>query len=68
MPTKGYGPSPKAVAAMRTISTAPYPDDDAGARREVAEVHNTGPGMHPIANGTTAIGIIARLMLRRTER
>ena len=63
-----YGPSPKAVAAIRAVLDGShfYPDDGAGAlRRKLAQVHNTDPECILIANGTTALlGVIARTMLR----
>ena len=63
-----YGPSPKAVAAMRAVLEGShlYPDDDATAlRRKLAQVHNTNPENVLIANGTTALlGVIARTLLR----
>jgi histidinol-phosphate aminotransferase len=63
-----YGPSPKAVAAMRAVLNGShfYPDNDATAlRRKLAQVHNTEPERILIANGTTALlGVIARTLLR----
>jgi histidinol-phosphate aminotransferase len=63
-----YGPSPKALAAMRAVleSSHLYPDDHATElRRKLAEVHAIGPGSIFIANGTTALlGVIARTLLR----
>jgi len=63
-----YGPSPKAVAAVRAVLEGShfYPDDDATAlRRKLAQVHSTDPERIVIANGTTALlGVIARTLLR----
>jgi histidinol-phosphate aminotransferase len=63
-----YGPSPKALIAMRAVLDGShfYPDDDATAlRRGLAELHGTRPDRILIANGTTALlGVIARTLLR----
>ncbi len=63
-----YGPSPKAVAAMRAVLEGShlYPDNDATAlRRKLAQVHPTDPERIVIAHGTTALlGVIARTLLR----
>lgn len=63
-----YGPSPKAVAAVRAVldSSHVYPDDHAiDLRRRLAEMHATDLGHILIANGTTALlGVIARTLLR----
>jgi histidinol-phosphate aminotransferase len=63
-----YGPSPKAVAAMRAAleSSHFYPDDDASALRErLAQQHAMKPEQILVANGLTALlGVIARTCLR----
>jgi histidinol-phosphate aminotransferase len=63
-----YGPSPKAVAAMRAAleSSHFYPDDDASALRErLAQQHAIKPEQILVANGLTALlGVIARTCLR----
>jgi histidinol-phosphate aminotransferase len=63
-----YGPSPAAVAAMRTAleSSHLYPDDRASAlRQKLAEHHRVNPDQILVANGTTALlGVIARTLLR----
>jgi histidinol-phosphate aminotransferase len=63
-----YGPSPKAVAAMREAmeSSHWYPDNGATALREtLAERYTVNPEQTLIANGTTALlGVIARTLLR----
>ena len=62
-----YGPSPKAVAAMREAleSSHLYPDDGAAELREkLAERNGVNPEQILIANGTTALlGVIARTLL-----
>jgi histidinol-phosphate aminotransferase len=64
-----YGPSLKAVAAMREAleSSHLYPDDGAAALREkLAERNGANPEQILIANGTTALlGVIARTLLRQ---
>ncbi len=63
-----YGPSPKAVAAMRAVLEGShfYSDDDAiTLRKKLAQVHHVDPEQILIANGTTALlGVIARTLLR----
>jgi histidinol-phosphate aminotransferase len=63
-----YGPSPKAVAAMRAAleSSHFYPDDDAsGLRERLAQRHAIKPEQILVANGLTALlGVIARTCLR----
>ena len=62
-----YGPSPKAVAAMRAAleSSHLYPDDGAAVLRErLAQQHAIKPEQILIANGLTALlGVIARTCL-----
>lgn len=63
-----YGPSPKAVAAMRAAleSSHFYPDDGASALRErLAQHHAIKSEQILVANGLTAfLGVIARTCLR----
>lgn len=63
-----YGPSPKAMAAMRAAleSSHFYPDDDASALRErLAQQHAIKSEQILVANGLTAfLGVIARTCLR----
>ena len=63
-----YGPSPKAVAAMRAAmeSSHLYPDDSASALRDrLAQLHAIQPEQILVANGLTALlGVIARTCLR----
>ena len=63
-----YGPSPKAVAAMRAAmeSSHLYPDDRASALRDrLAQLHAIQPEQILVANGLTALlGVIARTCLR----
>ena len=63
-----YGPSPKALAAMRATleSSHCYPDDDASALRErLAQQHAVQPEQILVSNGLTALlGVIARTCLR----
>ncbi len=63
-----YGPSPKAVAAVREALAIGhvYPDDASRALREkLAGKHGVRPEQVLIANGTTALlGVIARTLLR----
>lgn len=62
-----YGPSPKALAAMRAAleSSHLYPDDGAAVLRErLAQQHAIKPEQILIANGLTALlGVIARTCL-----
>jgi histidinol-phosphate aminotransferase len=62
-----YGPSPKALAAMRSALDGShiYPDDRAmDLRRKLAQIHGTDPDCIQIANGTTALlGLMARTLL-----
>lgn len=63
-----YGPSPKAVAAMRAVLVGShlYPDDGVAAlRRKLADRHSVPPEHFLITNGTTSLlGVIARTLLR----
>lgn len=63
-----YGPSPRAVAAMRAALEGShlYPDDGAVAlRRKLAEVHGLRAEHFLISNGTTALlASMARALLR----
>jgi len=63
-----YGPSPKAVAAMRAVLEGChlYPDDvGATLRRKLADVHGAPAAHFLVANGTTALlGAMARTLLR----
>jgi histidinol-phosphate aminotransferase len=63
-----YGPSPKAVEAMRAAlnSSHLYPDDSCAAlRAKLAERHGIQAKQILIANGLTALlGVIARTLLR----
>ena len=63
-----YGPSPKAVAAMRDtlVNAHLYPDDGAVAlRQKLAQRHSLNPDQILVSNGTTALlGLIARTVLR----
>lgn len=63
-----YGPSPKALAAMREALERGhlYPDDGSAAlRQKLAERHGVRPDQVLISNGTTALlGVIARTLLR----
>lgn len=62
-----YGPSPKAVAAMRTAleNSNWYPDDLSSAlRQKLAGRHGVQPEQILVANGTTSLlGVIARTLL-----
>ena len=62
-----YGPSPKAVAAMRSAleNSHLYPDNDSSALRlKLAVKHGVAPEQVLISNGTTALlGVIARTLL-----
>ena len=63
-----YGPSPKALAAMRSALEHShfYPDNDAiDLRRKLAQLHGISADQVLISNGTTALlGVIARTLLR----
>jgi histidinol-phosphate aminotransferase len=63
-----YGPSPKAVAAMRSAvqSSHLYPDNDSlELRQKLAQAHGVSPEQVLVSNGTTALlGVIARTLLR----
>jgi len=62
-----YGPSPKAVAAMRAALEHSnwYPDDlSAELRRKLGAMHGVAANQILIANGTTSLlGVIARTLL-----
>lgn len=62
-----FGPSPKAVEAMRAVLTESnfYPDNDAGElRQKLAEYHDVEPDqIVPTAGSTALLGIIARTLL-----
>jgi histidinol-phosphate aminotransferase len=62
-----YGPSPKAVAALRSSleDSHWYPDDlSAALRQKLAALHDVGPEQILVANGTTSfLGVIARTLL-----
>jgi histidinol-phosphate aminotransferase len=62
-----FGPSPKAVEAMRAAlsETNFYPDNDVSElRRKLAEHHNVTPEqIVPAAGSTALLGIIARTLL-----
>jgi histidinol-phosphate aminotransferase len=63
-----YGPSPKAVTAMRAAleNSHLYPDNDSLAlRQKLAQHHSVSPEQILLANGTTALlGVIARTLLQ----
>jgi len=63
-----YGPSPKALAAMRSAldDCHLYPDNDAPAlRHKLAQKHGLSPEQIVVGNGTTALlGVIARTLLQ----
>ncbi|HMK22787.1 MAG TPA: histidinol-phosphate transaminase [Terriglobales bacterium] len=63
-----YGPSPKALAAMREAIERGhlYPDDNAEILRDkLAERYQVRPEQVLVSNGTTALlGVIARTLLR----
>src|SRR5215468_109821 len=63
-----YGPSPKALAAMRQAleDCHLYPDNDSPALRErLAQKHGVAPDQIVVGNGTTALlGVIARTLLQ----
>src|SRR5262245_12504272 len=62
-----YGPSPKALAAMREALDAChlYPDNDSPTlRQKLAHKHGLSPEQIVVGNGTTALlGVIARTLL-----
>jgi histidinol-phosphate aminotransferase len=62
-----YGPSPKALAAMRAAleNTHLYPDNDSPIlRQKLAQKHGIPPEQIVVGNGTTALlGVIARTLL-----
>jgi histidinol-phosphate aminotransferase len=62
-----YGPSPKALAAMRAAleNSNLYPDNDSPTLREkLAQKHCVPPEQIVVGNGTTALlGVIARTLL-----
>jgi histidinol-phosphate aminotransferase len=62
-----YGPSPKAVAALRDAleNSHWYPDDlSAVLRQRLAALHDVGAEQILVANGTTSLlGVIARTLL-----
>jgi len=62
-----YGPSPKAVAALRDSleNSHWYPDDlSAALRQKLAVLHDVRPQQILVANGTTSLlGVIARTLL-----
>jgi len=64
-----YGPSPKAVDAMRAAlgNSNLYPDNDSRTLREkLAKKHGVSPEQIVVCNGTTALlGVIARTLLQR---
>jgi histidinol-phosphate aminotransferase len=63
-----YGPSPKAVAAMRAAleNSHLYPDNDSLAlRQKLAQHHSVSLEQILVGNGTTALlGVIARTLLQ----
>ena len=63
-----YGPSPKAMAAMRSAleNTHLYPDNDSPTlRQKLAEKHGIALEQIVVGNGTTALlGVIARTLLQ----
>jgi histidinol-phosphate aminotransferase len=63
-----YGPSPKALAAMRAAldTSHRYPDNDSpNLRQKLAEKHGVSPEQIVVGNGTTALlGVIARTLLQ----
>jgi histidinol-phosphate aminotransferase len=63
-----YGPSPKAVAAMRdaVLNSHLYPDDDAlQLRLKLAEIHSVGPVQVIVSAGLTSLlTVIARILLQ----
>lgn len=62
-----FGPSPKALAAMRRVlgETHLYPDNDVSELRDkLAEFHEIGPeNIVPAAGSTGLLGVIARTLL-----
>jgi histidinol-phosphate aminotransferase len=63
-----YGPTPKAIAAMRAAldTSHLYPDNDSPTlRQKLAQKHGVAPGQILVGNGTTALlGVIARTLLQ----
>jgi histidinol-phosphate aminotransferase len=63
-----YGPSPKALAAMRAAleNSHLYPDNDSPTlRQKLAQKHGIEPEQIVVGNGTTALlGVIARTLLQ----
>jgi histidinol-phosphate aminotransferase len=63
-----YGPSPKALAAMRSAldDSHLYPDNDSPAlRHKLAQKHALSPEQIVVGNGTTALlGVISRTLLQ----
>jgi histidinol-phosphate aminotransferase len=63
-----YGPSPKAMAAMRAAldTSHLYPDNDSPhLRQKLAQKHGVVPEQIVVGNGTTALlGVIARTLLQ----
>lgn len=63
-----YGPSPKALAAMRSVldECYLYPDNDSPTLRDkLAQKHSVSPEQIVVGNGTTALlGVIARTLLQ----
>ena len=63
-----FGPSPKALAAMRTAMAQVhlYPDNDVSQLRlRLAELHGVRPEQTVVDNGSTALlGVISRTLLR----
>ena len=64
-----FGPSPKAVEAMRAVLTEChfYPDNDAAElRQRLADLHQVSPEqIVPAAGSTALLGIVARALLSR---
>lgn len=63
-----FGPSPKALEAMRAVMAEVnlYPDNDVSRLRlRLAELHGVRPEQTVVTNGSTALlGVIARTLLR----
>ncbi|HYN15856.1 MAG TPA: histidinol-phosphate transaminase [Terriglobales bacterium] len=63
-----FGPSPKALEAMRAVMSEVnlYPDNDVSRLRlRLAELHGVRPEQTVVTNGSTALlGVIARTLLR----
>jgi len=63
-----FGPSPKALEAMRAVMSEInlYPDNDVSRLRlRLAELHGVRPEQTVVTNGSTALlGVIARTLLR----